>query len=120
MDVFDLRTRLVGDYERFARSFTTIHASDIREQVDEQYRSGRFWPEPLIQLNPRFEEVETVDDLVGSGILHPDTGRVFRVGDQPGTGHEGSSLKLWLHQRQAIALAARRESFVVTTGTGSG
>ena len=120
MDVFDLRATLVADYERFARSFTTIRAADIRDHVEAQYRSGRFWPDPLIQLNPRFEEVETVDDLVNAGVLHPDTGRVFRVSDETSTGAGGLSLRLWLHQRQAIALAGRGESFVVTTGTGSG
>src|SRR5690242_19452149 len=120
MDVFDLRTKLVSGYERFARSFTTIRAADIRDQVEAQYRSGRFWPDPLIQLNPRFEQVETVDDLVAAGVLHPDTGRVFRIGDSGGSGTGGTSIRLWLHQRQSIALAGRRESFVVTTGTGSG
>ena len=113
MDVFDLRTKLVDEYERFARSFTTIRAADIRDQVEDEYRSGRFWPDPLVQVNPRFEDVETVSDLVAAGLLHPDTGRVFETGS-------GESLRLRLHQRQAIALAGRRESFVVTTGTGSG
>mgnify|MGYP001232403707 CR=1 FL=1 len=48
MNVFDLDAELVAKYEEFARSFTTIRADDIREQVDEIYRSGKFWPEPLI------------------------------------------------------------------------
>src|SRR5689334_19582875 len=108
MDVFDLRNSLVNGYERFARSFTTIRAADIREQVEEQYRSGRFWPDPLIQLNPRFEAAATVDELVASGVLHPETGRVFRVGDDLNTGAGGAPLRLWLHQRQSVALAAQR------------
>jgi superfamily II DNA/RNA helicase len=120
MDVFDLQKTLVGDYERFARSFTTIRAADIRDQVEAAYRSGRYWPDPLIQLNPRFEEVETIDDLVQAGILLPGTGRIFRVGDEAGSGTGGESLRLRRHQRQAIALGGQRESFVVTTGTGSG
>lgn len=119
MDIFDLRTTLVRDYERFARSFTTIRATDIREQVEAAYRSGRFWPDPLIQLNPRFEAAETVAELVEAGVLHEDTGRVFRLGAAT-PNVERPSLRLWRHQRQAIALAARGESYVVTTGTGSG
>lgn len=51
MDVFALRQSLVGDYESFARSFTSIRADDIREHVDTAYANGRFWPEPLIQKN---------------------------------------------------------------------
>ena len=117
MDVFDLRNQLVTRYEQFARSFTTIRAADIRDQVEAEYRSGRFWPDPLIQLNPRFEPAQSVDELVAAGILHPDTGRVFRIRHASG---RSESLNLWVHQRQAIALAGRGESFVVTTGTGSG
>ena len=55
MDVFDLDGALVKDYERFARSFTKIRAEDIRPKVDALYASRRFWPEPLISINPHFE-----------------------------------------------------------------
>jgi len=37
MNVFDLDQALVNDYERFARSFTLIRASDIRQRVEELY-----------------------------------------------------------------------------------
>ena len=53
MDVFDLDRSLVSDYERFARSFTQIKAADIRAQVEGIYASKRFWPEPLISINPK-------------------------------------------------------------------
>jgi hypothetical protein len=53
MDVFDLDRSLVSDYERFARSFTQIKAADIRAQVEAIYASKRFWPEPLISINPK-------------------------------------------------------------------
>lgn len=54
MDVFVFRNELVADYERFSRSFTTIRADDIRQTVDTAYAGGRFWPAPMIQLNPSF------------------------------------------------------------------
>jgi hypothetical protein len=54
MNVFDLDQALVNDYERFARSFTLIRAPDIRQKVEELYVSDRFWPEPLVSINPRF------------------------------------------------------------------
>ncbi len=44
--------------------------------------------------------------------MHADTARVFRVAGQP--------IRLHRHQEQAVAKAARHQSFVVTTGTGSG
>jgi hypothetical protein len=112
MDVFDLDDALVKDYERFARSFTKIRAEDIRSQVDALYGSGRFWPEPLVSINPHFEQAASIQDLVVEGTLHPDTARVFRIDDQP--------IRLYRHQAQAVAKATARQSFVVTTGTGSG
>lgn len=34
LDVFSLRDRIVDEYKHFATSFTTIHAQDIREQIE--------------------------------------------------------------------------------------
>ena len=107
MDVFSLRQQLIGDYSRFARSFTSIRAEDLSQSVDREYASGRFWPEPLIQINPRYMLGRTTADLVAVGELHPSTAKHFPIG-------------LYRHQEQAIAFAGQRESFVVTTGTGSG
>ena len=120
MNVFDLRDTLVADYQRFARSFTTIKADDIREQVEDEYKTGRFWPDPLIQVNPRFEPSATVDELASEGRVHPGVARIFRFGDDKGTGTAGVPLRLHRHQRESLAIAQRNESFVVTTGTGSG
>src|SRR3954452_6637043 len=112
MDVFDLDRRLTGDYERFARSFTRIRAPDIRERVEALYASGRFWPEPLVSLNPHFEAGLSVPELAREGVLHPLTADIFRGDAGP--------IRLHRHQEQAVAKAAAGESFVVTTGTGSG
>ncbi len=112
MNVFDLDSSIIGDYERFARSFTQIRAEDIRSQVDALYATGRFWPEPLISINPHYERDANVDSLVAEGFLHPDTAKIFRVGGVP--------ITLYRHQAQAVAKASKGSSFVVTTGTGSG
>lgn len=112
MDVFDLDQTLVEDYARFARSFTKIRAADIQTQVEEIYESRRFWPEPLVSINPHFERDVTVTDLVIDGSLHQETGRIFWLPGEPFT--------LFRHQAQALAKANARQSFVVTTGTGSG
>ena len=55
MNVFDLNSRLVEEYARFARSFTTIRAADLNVHVNELYAGRRFWPEALVSINPRFE-----------------------------------------------------------------
>lgn len=112
MDVFDLDRSLIGDYERFARSFTEIRAPDIKDEVHALYGSRRFWPEPLVTLNPHFEPGPTVDELVREGVLHPSTGAVFRV--------EGKPIRLHRHQQESVAKATAGRSYVVTTGTGSG
>ena len=112
VNVFDLDRALVGDYARFARSFTQIRAPDIRAQIEQIYATNRFWPEPLISINPHFEAGASVEELAAEGSLHPDTARIFRV--------EGQPIRFHRHQAQAIAKAAQRQSFAVTTGTGSG
>ncbi len=64
---FDLDRKLISDYERFARSFTEIRARDIREQVDQIYASNKFWPDPLIGINPHFEAGDDVEHLATKG-----------------------------------------------------
>jgi len=54
MNVFDLRDRLVGDYASYTRSFIKIADTRISDKVDSELKSGAFWPEPLLQLNPTF------------------------------------------------------------------
>ena len=119
MDVFDLDRRVVGEYSDFARSFTKMRSPDIRARIDEQYASDRFWPEPILQLNPHFQVGESVGDLVAGGLLHADTAKFFQ---QPGppSGEAGPPFDLYKHQVEAIQRAASGASYVVTTGTGSG
>ena len=112
LDVFSLRESVVKEYQHFATSFTTIHAHDIRKQVEAIYAQNRYWPEPLIQINPSYKRSTDISKLVAHNILDPRCAEIFQS--------KGSPLSLYKHQEQAIALAAEGESFVVTTGTGCG
>ncbi|CAE6791912.1 hypothetical protein R69746_04772 [Paraburkholderia aspalathi] len=112
MDVFSLRDSVIGEYRKFATSFTTIHAEDIRTQVQAIYAKGRFWPEALVQINPSYKRGLDLDTLIKNGALDPRTSEVFQF--------DGVPLSLYKHQEQAVVLAAQGESYVVTTGTGSG
>ncbi len=112
MDVFSLRDSIVGEYRKFATSFTTIHAEDIRAQVEAIYAQGRFWPDPLLQINPSYKRGANIETLIAGRALDPRTAEIFRA--------DGGPLNLYKHQEQAIALASQGESYVVTTGTGSG
>src|SRR5713101_9485875 len=79
LDVFSLRDSVVADYKRFATSFTTIHADDIRQQVEAIYAQQRYWPEPLIQINPSYRRTTTIDRLTASGMLNPGCAEIFRT-----------------------------------------
>lgn len=107
MDVFSLREQLINDYSNFARSFTSIRAKDLRRGLDSGYGDGKYWPEPLIQINPNYRSGRATCELVESGELIGKTAELFPI-------------NLYTHQEQAVAFAARQESYVVTTGTGSG
>jgi Lhr-like helicase len=112
MNIFDLDTSLVKDYERFTRSFTKIRSEDIRTEIDKIYGSGKFWPEPLISINPHYERGKSIQELVEENTLHAKTADIFRI--------NGQSITLHRHQAQAVSKAKLSQSFVVTTGTGSG
>ena len=118
LDVFSLRDAVVGEYKKFATSFTAIQSEDIRTQVEAIYATERYWPEPLIQINPSYKGACTIDELVAASSLEPGCAAIFRSAS--GEDQRGASLQLFQHQQEAIALAAKGSSFVVTTGTGSG
>ena len=118
MNVFDFRQHIVSEYSEFTRSFTRIRAEDIQAYVNGAYDSQKYWPEPLIQVNPNFKPGGSVQQLVEAGQLHPSCGEIFRLGKSDSS--LGVSLSLHTHQQEAISLAAAGESYVMTTGTGSG
>ncbi|MCK6572766.1 DEAD/DEAH box helicase [Myxococcota bacterium] len=118
MDVFSLRECVIDEYRHFATSFTDIQAADIRAQVDAIYADDRYWPEPLLQINPHFEPGVTVAALADTGELDPGCAAIFRTRtDDPLL---SAPLRLHWHQQEAVAFARRGDSYVVTTGTGSG
>jgi hypothetical protein len=84
------------------------------------YANGPYWPEPLPQVNPRYKADDDVDTLAARGEVHPDVARIFRFNDERKDGTTGAPLRLHRHQREALAFGTSRQSFVITTGTGSG
>lgn len=116
-NVFLFRDQLIEEYSSFSRSFVRIQAKDIRDEIADQYEAGRYWPEPLIQINPNYQRKGTVQSLVQEGVLHPACAEIFQVGKTEGT---PQPLHLYTHQLQALAKGQDQKSFVVTTGTGSG
>lgn len=119
MDVFDLRNRLVGDYANYTRSFIKIADKRIEETVENALKAGAFWPEPLLQLNPTFLPGGTIDALVDGGVLHPECSKIFRI-DKSDKDFTGKPLLLHTHQKVAILKSKENQSYVLTSGTGSG
>lgn len=112
MKAFDFDNYLINRYASFSRSFTKIRSVDLTAAIEAEYSARRFWPDSLLSLNPRFKAGPSISELVASGDLDEGTGRVFRF--------ESSPLRLHRHQAQSVAKAKAGQSFVVTTGTGSG
>jgi len=116
-NVFSFRDQLISEYSTFSRSFCKISAPDIHQEVEKEYCAGRYWPEPLIQINPHYQKKGGVQELVSQNLLHPQCVEIFQTGKSEGS---PSPINLYAHQLEAIAKASDRKSFVVTTGTGSG
>ncbi|TRW90334.1 DEAD/DEAH box helicase [Candidatus Methylobacter oryzae] len=116
-NVFNFRDELISDYSAFSRSFTQIAAPDIKREVERQYDAGRYWPEALIQINPNYQRKTTIQQLAEQGILHKKCVEIFQIGKLE---HKLLPLHLYTHQLQAIIKAQSGQSYVVTTGTGSG
>lgn len=119
MDIFHYRDRLVADYRSYVSSFVTVREPRIRDLVEQTFREGHLWPDPLIQLNPAFEHGEWIDELVAEGTLHSVAAKVFRKGKTAEDG-TGKPLRLHRHQADAIRTARSKRNYVLTTGTGSG
>ena len=98
-----------ASYRRYVETFQRFRNPVIKQWVDKQIRSGTvLWQQPLIELNRRYAEGESLKSLTEEGLLQPQIPGIFRV-----TPHK--------HQSQAIRkILQDNENVVVTTGTGSG
>jgi superfamily II DNA/RNA helicase len=114
MDILRTHSAVVQDYEAYIKSFLNIADEDIRAKVEESLKSGKLWPSPLLQFNPSFEVAGDVAVLTQQGVAHPAFGDIFRDAKTK------QLFKLYRHQVDAIKLGASGQSFVVTSGTGSG
>lgn len=113
MSIFTLSHALTEDYKNYVRSFFNIADDKIRGFVEEKlFQKDSLWPEALLQLNPSYAEGATVQELSAQGRLHPLCGEIFC--------RDGEPLRLYHHQQAAIERGLAHQSFVITSGTGSG
>ncbi|WP_289007990.1 DEAD/DEAH box helicase [uncultured Thermomonospora sp.] len=119
MDVFDVHQRLIDSYSEFTSSLVQVRDERIAEHLRAERDRKTRWPDPWLSLNPGFEAGGTITELVAQGLLHPGCDRFFR--DKTGPQDPGEwPLTLHRHQREAIEAAGSGDSYVLTTGTGSG
>ncbi len=118
MDAFGVLDDVLDDYASFVQGFLNIRDSKVLGKVEREVENGLMWPEPWLALNPAFLPGGTVGELVDRGLLHPTTREIF----QHSSAADQSDREIAFHRYQtdAIEIAARGESYVVTTGTGSG
>ncbi|MCX7867375.1 MAG: DEAD/DEAH box helicase [Limisphaera sp.] len=114
MSIFELHSAVLEEYADFVRSFLLIADERARAFVDQAIdQQSQLWPDFLLQVSPAYAPGCTVDELADQGCIAPETARIFRT-------REGKPFRLYKHQEQAIRRALAGESFVVTSGTGSG
>lgn len=109
LDVFNLRERVVGEYQDYVESFVNILDPRLDRFVRDTLREGELWPDATLQLNPAYVSGPTLSELANTGAISRETARFF-----------GGNLRLHRHQEEALAVAAKREPYLVSTGTGSG
>lgn len=119
MNVFEVRKSLINDYRKYVQSFVEVADPRIAEKVAKHFEEGDLWPEALLQLNPSFESGKSINELVDEGVLHSECRQIFRAGKKPDN-LIGKTMRLHKHQEEAIRIARTGESYVLTTGTGSG
>jgi ribosomal protein L37AE/L43A len=104
-----------ASYRRYVETFQRFRNPAIKAWVDEQIREGTvLWQQPLIELNRRYMEGESLYKLVDEGVLEKEIPSIF-VDDR------GNTITPYKHQTEAIRkILGENENVIVTTGTGSG
>lgn len=121
MDVFRLHGKLIDEYRAFTGGGIVIRDDRIADHLREDLENKAQWPDPWLSLNPFFDSGGAVHELVQEGLLHEETVRVFQKGKaEDSTTCKGERLTFHRHQREAIEAARTKQSYVLTTGTGSG
>lgn len=112
--IFGLHEAVLADYRDFVRSYFAIADDRARAYLEHALdEEAHLWPDFLLQVSPSYARAETVEELSRRCELHPETARIFCT-------PEGQAFRLYQHQVEALRKARAGESYVVTSGTGSG
>ena len=120
-DIFDVHQRLISEYRDYTEGAAVIRDDRIAKFMDADLDAKSQWPDPWLSLNPFFADGGSVTDLADQGVLHPECAKIFQTGKtEGGTACDGQPIRFYRHQRDAIGAASGGDSYVLTTGTGSG
>lgn len=111
LDAFSLRDHVVDEYPSYVRGFINIADERVRAVVDEALSSGRLWPDPWLQINPKFTVGASIGDLAGEGTVHPGCAELFATPRQDG---QREPFQLYHHQVEGIRAAAPGANYVMT------
>ena len=106
-NVFEFKSALIGEYAKFSTSFAKPSAEDIVVRLEEEYESGRYWREPLIQINPNYEKDKTVDELAANG----DQGKTAERSVNGRKDPESSGSSIHLYQRYTQTMQRKHPRF---------
>ncbi|MCX5210069.1 protein kinase [Kitasatospora sp. NBC_00240] len=121
MDVFGIHRTLIDEYERFTKGAAIVRDGRIAGFIEDDLAGKSQWPNPWLSLNPFFADGGQVTDLVRDEVLDPKCAEIFQAGKKKTSPRpDGRPLTFHRHQREAIEAAQAGDSYVLTTGTGSG
>ena len=108
INILKLRDGVINQYRRYVESFLDIKDRRLKEEAKKLLDGDRLWPAPLLQCNPGFEKGEAMETMVREHQMAPALQDIF------------ANFRLHRHQAEAIKLGIAGQSFIVTSGTGSG
>ena len=104
-------------FERYCSYISTtfrLNRPELNDQVQAEFRSGKFAKGPFLEVTLPFKEGLTIDELIEEDILSPHFRNINKEAlptDRP----------LYIHQEDAIRkIVCAGRNIVVATGTGSG
>ena len=121
MNPFETLSYVQDSYRTYVYTFQKIRSSTIEQWVQEKIAAGTLlWKDPYIQLNRRFEQGNSLQELVAASVLHTGVLKIFSKKDA-NEQLMGSPVTPYKHQSEAVLSILRdNANTLVTTGISSG
>jgi len=106
-------------YQSFIDSYHKFTNPEIEDWIKENTKDGTLlWQEPYLELARSFQKGTSINELVGSNLLHKSCSNIFSLDPSD---PNSPSITPHLHQSKAIEnILEKKLNTIVATGTGSG